>query len=202
MEELARLRSEGHRLEELPRGILRHSNPRSTRTTQLYRTLLHEIGHWVEYRELVVEPSRGLPRRDAIAIDRRFSRRSRHVLEEFAHRFADRLGRELRAAGVNFGDPAAALAAEAARAALEQTLTGKAVVVTGTLAGYTRDEAADAITSRGGKSPGSVSKKTLALVVGESPGASKLTKAEAAGVPILDQDGFEHLLATGELPGA
>ncbi len=52
----------------------------------------------------------------------------------------------------------------------------------------------------GGKSPGSVSKKTLALVVGESPGASKLTKAEELGIPILDLAGFEQLLATGDLP--
>jgi DNA ligase (NAD+) len=106
----------------------------------------------------------------------------------------------LRGAGVNFGDPEAAEAAAAARAATPQTLNGKTVVVTGTLADYTREQAEDAITSRGGKSPGSVSKKTLALVAGDSPGASKLTKAEALGVPILDQAGFEHLLATGELP--
>ena len=106
----------------------------------------------------------------------------------------------LRSGGVNFGDPAAAEAATAARAATPQTLDGKAVVVTGTLVGYNREQAAEAITSRGGKSPGSVSKKTLALVVGESAGASKLTKAESLGVPILDEAGFEHLLATGELP--
>ena len=106
----------------------------------------------------------------------------------------------LRAAGVNFGDPAAAEAEAAARAAIPQTLEGKTVVVTGTLANYTREEAEAAILARGGKSPGSVSKKTLALVVGESPGASKLTKAESLGVPILDDAGFEHLLATGELP--
>ena len=106
----------------------------------------------------------------------------------------------LRVAGVNFGDPAAAEEAAAARAATPQTLEGRAVVVTGTLAGYNREQAADAITSRGGKSPGSVSKKTMALVVGESAGASKLTKAESLGVPILDEAGFEHLLATGELP--
>jgi DNA ligase (NAD+) len=108
----------------------------------------------------------------------------------------------LREAGVSFGDPAAAEAAAAARAATPQTLEGKAVVVTGTLASYNREQAEEAITSRGGKSPGSVSKKTLALVVGESPGASKLTKAESLGVPILDEAGFEHLLATGELPPA
>jgi DNA ligase (NAD+) len=102
----------------------------------------------------------------------------------------------LRAAGVEFGDP------DAARddvPAVEQTLAGRVVVVSGTLGGYTRDEAAAAIVARGGKSPGSVSKKTLALVVGESPGASKVTKAESHDVPILDEDAFEHLLATGEI---
>ena len=108
----------------------------------------------------------------------------------------------LRLAGVNFGDPAAAEAAAAARAATPQTLDGKTVVVTGTLAGYNREQAEEAITSRGGKSPGSVSKKTFALVVGASAGASKLTKAESLGVPILDDAGFEHLLATGEPPPA
>ena len=45
-----------------------------------------------------------------------------------------------------------------------------------------------------------MSKKTTAVVVGDSPGASKLTKAEELGVPLLDEAGFEHLLATGELP--
>ena len=105
-----------------------------------------------------------------------------------------------REAGLNFGDPNAALEAERARAAISQTLEGRAVVVTGTLANYNREAAAEAITSRGGKSPGGVSKKTLALVVGDSPGASKLKKAESLGVSILDEAGFESLLATGELP--
>lgn len=84
---------------------------------------------------------------------------------------------------------------------LPQTLLGKVVVISGTLDGYTRDEAEAAVTDRGGKSPGSVSKKTTALVLGESPGASKVTKAESLGIPILDQAGFEQLLETGELPG-
>jgi DNA ligase (NAD+) len=83
---------------------------------------------------------------------------------------------------------------------LPQVLLGKNVVVTGTLDGYTRDSAEAAITDRGGKSPGSVSKKTTALVIGESPGASKVTKAESLGIPVLDQAGFEHLLETGDLP--
>ena len=104
-----------------------------------------------------------------------------------------------RAAGVNFGELDAWLA-PAPSDLPPQTLAGKAVVVTGTLAGYSRDGAAEAITSRGGKSPGSVSAKTFAVIVGDSPGASKVTKAESLGVPMLDEDGFEHLLATGELP--
>ncbi len=108
----------------------------------------------------------------------------------------------LREGGVSFGDPAAAEAVAAARAATPQTLEGRAVVVTGTLAGYTREQAEDAIIARGGKSPGSVSKKTFALVAGDAPGASKLTKAESLGVPVLDDDGFAHLLETGEIPAS
>jgi DNA ligase (NAD+) len=107
---------------------------------------------------------------------------------------------KLRAAEVDLGDPERAAAAAAASAATPRTLEGRAVVVSGTLAGYTREEAVEAIVRRGGTSPGSVSGKTYALVVGESPGASKLAKAEAADVPVLDAAGFAHLLETGELP--
>ena len=63
-------------------------------------------------------------------------------------------------------------------------------------------EAAAALKDRGAKSPGSVSAKTTAVVVGAEPGASKLTKATDLGVPILDEAGFRHLLETGELPPA
>jgi DNA ligase (NAD+) len=79
-------------------------------------------------------------------------------------------------------------------------LAGMSVVVTGTLAGFTREEAEAAITSRGGKSPGSVSARTTALVVGNEPGASKLSRAEALNIPILDEAGFVTLLETGALP--
>jgi DNA ligase (NAD+) len=99
---------------------------------------------------------------------------------------------KLRAAGVDFGNVVVSR--------LAQVLAGKAVVVTGTLDGWSREEAEDAIKGRGGKSPGSVSKKTYAVVVGAEPGASKLTKAEALGVPVLDEAGFAALLETGELP--
>jgi DNA ligase (NAD+) len=75
-------------------------------------------------------------------------------------------------------------------------LAGITVVVTGSLTGYSRDEATEAITSRGGKSSGSVSKKTDFVVVGESPG-SKYEKAVAMKVPVLDEAGFTVLLTKG-----
>ena len=80
---------------------------------------------------------------------------------------------------------------------LDQTLAGLSVVVTGSLEGFTRDTAAEAITSRGGKVAGSVSKKTSFVVVGESPG-SKYDKAVELKVPILaGPDAFRVLLDSG-----
>ncbi|HEX6867790.1 MAG TPA: BRCT domain-containing protein, partial [Candidatus Limnocylindrales bacterium] len=80
----------------------------------------------------------------------------------------------------------------------EGPLAGKSVVVTGTLPGFSRQEAEEAIRAAGGKPAGSVSKKTDYLVAGESAG-SKLAKAQELGVPVLDEDGFRRLLA-GETP--
>jgi DNA ligase (NAD+) len=77
-----------------------------------------------------------------------------------------------------------------------QTLAGLTIVVTGSLAGFTRDGVKEAITSRGGKAAGSVSKKTDYVVVGENPG-SKAEKAEQLGVPILDEAAFAELLDGG-----
>ncbi|MEO3870475.1 NAD-dependent DNA ligase LigA [Nonomuraea sp. B12E4] len=77
-----------------------------------------------------------------------------------------------------------------------QILEGLTFVVTGTLEGYTRDSASEALTSRGGKVSGSVSKKTSFLVAGENAG-SKYDKAVGFGVPILDGAGFEVLLKEG-----
>jgi DNA ligase (NAD+) len=82
-----------------------------------------------------------------------------------------------------------------------QTLVGKSVVVTGTLPSHSREEAEEAIMARGGKSPGSVSKRTFAVVVGEGPGAAKTSKAEDLGVPVVPGDRFTELLETGEIPG-
>jgi DNA ligase (NAD+) len=101
---------------------------------------------------------------------------------------------KLREAGVDF--------ANVIRSGLQPTLAGKAVVVTGTLDGFSREDAEAAIKARGGKSPGSVSAKTFAVVIGAEPGASKLAKATDLGVPILDEAAFVALLETGELPQA
>ncbi|MEU4641676.1 NAD-dependent DNA ligase LigA [Micromonospora sp. NPDC023814] len=75
-------------------------------------------------------------------------------------------------------------------------LEGLTVVVTGTLAGFSRDQASEAIQSRGGKVSGSVSKKTSFVVVGDNPG-SKADKAASLKVPVLDEAGFQVLLDEG-----
>jgi len=98
----------------------------------------------------------------------------------------------LREAGLNFEGPSAP--------ALAQTLIGKSIVVTGTLQRWSREESEAAIKARGGKAPGSVSQKTTAVVLGTDPGGAKLTKATELGIPLLDEDGFDRLLETGELP--
>jgi DNA ligase (NAD+) len=75
-------------------------------------------------------------------------------------------------------------------------LEGVTVVVTGSLTGFSRDEATEAVQERGGRVTGSVSKNTTFVVVGDSPG-SKYDKAVQLGVPVLDEDGFARLLASG-----
>lgn len=114
------------------------------------------------------------------------------VHEFFAQDTTQAVIEKLRRAGVNFEGPAAP--------AETQTLAGLSVVVTGTLAGFSREVAEEAIKARGGKTPSSVSKKTTAVVAGAEPGAAKLSKAQELGVPILDEAGFVRLLESGSLP--
>jgi DNA ligase (NAD+) len=99
---------------------------------------------------------------------------------------------KLGAAGVRLDDP------EPEGGAASDLLAGVTVVITGTLDGFSRDEAKLAVEERGGKVTGSVSAKTTAVIAGESPG-SKLAKAESLGVPVLDEAGFARLLETGSL---
>jgi DNA ligase (NAD+) len=93
-----------------------------------------------------------------------------------------------RAAGVRMADER--------DTSVERTLEGLSVVVTGSLPGFSRDDAKEAIVARGGKAASSVSKKTAYVVAGDSPG-SKYDKAVELGVPILDEDGFRRLLEKG-----
>jgi DNA ligase (NAD+) len=99
----------------------------------------------------------------------------------------------LRAAGCNFVGPGAP--------DIPPVLSGRSIVVTGTLEGWSREAAEAAITARSGKAPASVSKKTTAVVAGADPGMAKIAKAEALGIPIVDEAAFRVLLETGELPG-
>ena len=73
-------------------------------------------------------------------------------------------------------------------------LTGKTVVVTGTLVEFDRQGAEEAIRAAGGKAGGSVSRKTDYVVAGENAG-SKLARAQELGVAVLDEEGFRRLLA-------
>jgi DNA ligase (NAD+) len=98
-----------------------------------------------------------------------------------------------RAAGVRMADER--------DASTPRTLAGLTIVVTGSLAGFSRDDAKEAILARGGKPAGSVSKKTAYVVAGDAPG-SKYDKAVELGVPILDEDGFRTLLEEGPAPDA
>ena len=79
-------------------------------------------------------------------------------------------------------------------------LEGVTVVLTGTLPDLSRDEAAALVKAAGGKVTGSVSKKTDFLVAGDNAG-SKLSKAESLGVPVLDREGLDRLLAGDRAPG-
>ena len=93
---------------------------------------------------------------------------------------------ELRELGLNFGSPVTRKAAG--------RLTGKTIVVTGTLLKFSRDEIKELIHSHGGKPAGSVSKQTDYVIAGEKAG-SKLDKAKELKIPLLTEDEFVKLIA-------
>jgi DNA ligase (NAD+) len=111
--------------------------------------------------------------------------------EAIAEWFSDEANRalieELRSLGLRFeiGDELKPV---------EGPLTGNTYVITGTLEGFTRDEAAAALEAKGAKVLNSVSGKTAGLIVGEEPGNSKLTKARKVEVPILSEADLVGLL--------
>jgi DNA ligase (NAD+) len=110
------------------------------------------------------------------------------VKDWFAVEWHHEVVRKWRAAGVTMAD--------AVDESTPRTLEGMSIVVTGSLVGFSRDQAKEAILARGGKAASSVSKKTDFVVVGDSPG-SKYDKAVSLKVPVLDEDGFVVLLSDG-----
>ena len=118
---------------------------------------------------------------------------ARQISESLAEERTWRIIERLREQGLNM-----ALSEEDRRPS-EGPLTGKTVVLTGSLPGLTREQAGDLVKRAGGKVTGSVSKKTDFVVAGESAG-SKLEKAERLGVTVLDREGFDRLLAGGGAP--
>ncbi|MFE4794062.1 NAD-dependent DNA ligase LigA [Streptomyces sp. NPDC056708] len=112
------------------------------------------------------------------------------VKQWFAEDWHREILRKWREAGVRMKDEGAG------EEVGPRPLEGLTVVVTGTLAGHTRDGAKEALQSRGAKVTGSVSKKTSFVVVGDNPG-SKYDKAMQLKVPVLDEDGFAVLLEQG-----
>ncbi len=111
---------------------------------------------------------------------------ARSIIEYFADDAHQKVLQKLSANGV---------VAIASKQSSGSSLAGSTFVVTGTLPDYTRDQVKQMILAAGGSVASSVSKKTSYLLAGEHPG-SKYTKAQALGVTILDQAGFEQLLGT------
>ena len=120
------------------------------------------------------------------------------VVRFFANPSNEQVLDRLVSLGVNLTEPGGG----SSGAAKEGPLSGKTVVVTGAVEGYTREGAEEAVETAGGKATGSVSKKTFCVVVGAAPGASKVTKAEALGIPMVPSSQFQELLQTGDVPSS
>jgi DNA ligase (NAD+) len=116
--------------------------------------------------------------------------RAESIAEWFADDDNRRLVDELRGLGIS-------MEADEGDRPREGPLTGNQYVITGTLESFTRDEAKEALEQLGAKVSDNVSKKTTGLIVGEEPGASKLKKAQASGVPELDEEELRRLLQAG-----
>jgi len=128
------------------------------------------------------------PQEDVEEVDGFGPDRAEIIVEWFEDEQNRALVEELRALGLRFelGE---------ADKPKEGPLTGKTYVITGTLERWSREQAAEALEAAGAKVTNSVSSKTTALIVGEEPGASKLTKAQKTGVDLMDEAAFEKLLA-------
>jgi DNA ligase (NAD+) len=124
---------------------------------------------------------------DVVEVEGIGPERAEAIVEWFADDDNRKLVEDLRALGLRFE-------AGPEERPVEGPLSGSTYVITGTLEGFSRDEARKALEAKGAKVADSVSKKTTGVVVGESPG-SKAAKAEQLGVPMLDEAALGKLLS-------
>jgi DNA ligase (NAD+) len=159
----------------------------------LFGLNIPDVG-WVTAQALArhfgsVDRLAGAAQEDIMEVEGLGPERAEKIVEWFAEEDNRRLIDELRALGLRFES------GEEDRPP-DGPLTGKTYVITGTLERWSREQAQAELEARGAKVTNSVSKKTTGLVVGEEPGASKLTKAQASGVPLLDEAELAKLLET------
>jgi DNA ligase (NAD+) len=158
----------------------------------LYGLNISDVG-WVTAQNLVrhfgsVDRLLSAAQEDVMEVDGIGPERAERIVEWFSDEDNRRLVDELRTLGLRFES------GEEDRPP-EGPLTGQTYVITGTLEGWSRDQAQAELEAQGAKVTNSVSKKTTGLVVGEEPGASKLTKAQREGVPLLDEAALTELLS-------
>ena len=179
---------------EISAGNAVASIEESKRNFKLHRILaglnIPQTG-WVTARNLAayfgsIDPLMNATQEEIQEVEGIGPEKAEAIAEWFSDEENRKLVEELRELGLNFeaGDELKPV---------EGPLTGQTYVITGTLEGYTRDEAAKALEAKGAKVANSVSKKTAGVIVGEEPG-SKLQKAQQAGVPILDEKALTALL--------
>ncbi len=157
----------------------------------LYGLNISDVG-WVTAQSLArhfgsVERLLAAAQEDVMEVDGIGPERAEAIVEWFSDEDNRRLVDELRKLGLRFESGQEDRPPEG-------PLTGRTYVITGTLEGWSRDQAQAELEARGAKITNSVSKKTTGLVVGEEPGASKLTKAQREGVPLLDEAALKELL--------
>jgi len=157
----------------------------------LYGLNISDVG-WVTAQSLArhlgsVDRLLAAAQEDVMEVDGIGPERAEAIVEWFSDEDNRRLVDELRKLGLRFESGQEDRPPEG-------PLTGRTYVITGTLEGWSRDQAQAELEARGAKITSSVSKKTTGLVVGEEPGASKLTKAQREGVPLLDEAALKELL--------
>jgi len=160
----------------------------------LYGLNIPDVG-WITAQNLVrhfetVDALMNATQEDLVEAEGIGPERAEAIAEWFRDEDNRRLVDELRELGLRFE-----IADE--DKPVEGRLTGRSYVITGTLEAFTRDEAAARLEGLGAKVSNSVSSKTTALIVGEDPGKSKLTKAEKAGIPQLGEAELLELLRAG-----